>query len=383
MPFTNGIFANVSGASSAAAGQIVQSAVWNAIHEDYSDALNQLMSQLLSGISLRNICWMNGGFEIWQRGAGSSASIAVGAGTTAYTADRWYLTTGANQASVVSAQTGLANTSQLSARVQRNSGQTGTIGMTFGYPLDTDEIIRMRGSKITLSFLASTGANWSPTNGTLVAALYVGTGAVGKRGGGFTSETTVLSISTNLAAGSSATSISATSSAAVPLTATQAEIQFTWTPDGTAGTNDYFQVDNLQLESNLSSDTWTPMNFDNIPREVALNGCKKHYQKTFLYDVAPASGGGIENALAHAPQATALVGLWWQYPVEMRSDPSFSKYHVVTATSSNWYNFSTSVTISAAFQASMGSSKSVLITGITASAIDVIYLLHAAADAGI
>lgn len=42
MPFTNGVFANVAGASSAAAGQIVQSATWNAIHEDYSDALNEL-----------------------------------------------------------------------------------------------------------------------------------------------------------------------------------------------------------------------------------------------------------------------------------------------------------------------------------------------------
>lgn len=385
MPFTNSTFANVSGASNAAAGQIVQSAVWNNIHTDYSTAFTQLMSQLVATISSRNICWMNGGFEVWQRGAGSSASIAVGATTTAYTADRWYLTTGANQISTVSAQTGLADASQLSARVQRNSGQTGTTAMTFGYPLDTDEIVRMRGSKVTLSFLAATGANWSPTNGTLVATLYVGTGAVAKRGGGFSSETTVLSISTNIAAGSSATSISGTSSAVVPTTSTQAEIQFTWTPTGTAGANDYFQVDNLQIENNLTSTTWTPMNFDRIPFETCLAGCKKHYQKTFLYDTAPASGGGIDNALSYLiSPAAATITLWWQLPVEMRSDPTFSKFHPVTATGSNWYSFTTSATVSAIIQASIGSTKGALLFSTTASGVaENTYLLHAQADAGI
>lgn len=385
MPFTLSTFANVSGASSAAAGQIVQSTVWNNIHIDYSTAFTQVLTQLISTISDRNIAWMNGGFEVWQRGAGSSASIAVGASSTAYTADRWYLTTGANQAHTVSAQTGLANASRLSVRVQRDAAQTGTGAMVFGYPLDTDEVIRMRGSKVTLSFLGATGATWSPTNGTLVATLYVGTGAVAKRGVGFTGETTVVSISTNLTAGSSATAITGTSSAVVPTTSTQGEIQFSWTPVGTAGATDYFQVDNLQLENNLTSTTWTPMNFDRIPFEVCLEGCKKHYQKTFLYDTAPASGGGIDNALSFLPSpAAATITLWWQLPVEMRSDPTFSKYHVVTATGSNWYSYTTSATVSAFVQSSIGSTKGVPVFSTTASTVaENIYLLHMAADAGI
>lgn len=385
MPFTGSTFANVSGASSAAAGQIVQSAVWNNIHVDYSSSFTQVLSQLIAAISYRNICWMNGGFEVWQRGAGSSSSISVGATATAYTADRWYLTTGANQASVVSAQTGLSNNSQLCARVQRTAAQTGTGVMTFGYPLDTNEVIRMRGNKITLSFLVSTGANWSPTNGTLVAALYVGTGAVAKRGAGFTGETTVLTVSTNVAAGSGATAISGTSSAVVPTTSTQAEIQFTWTPVGTAGAADYFNVDNLQIENNLTTTTWTPMNFDRVPIEKSLSGCKVHYQKTFIYSVAPAAGGGIENALAvMGPRDTSTIGLWWQFPVEMRSDPSFAKFNAITATGSNWYNFQTSLTVSAMVQATMGNTKSAFVFSTTAScSADTEYLLHMAADAGI
>lgn len=378
MPFTGSTFANVSGASNAAAGQIVQSATWNNIHTDYSSAFTQVMSQLVASITDRNIIWMNGGFEIWQRGS----SVAVTASATAYTADRWYITTGANQAHTIARQAGLSNNSQWCARIQRDSGQTGTTALVFGYPLDTDSIVRMRGNKVTLSFIASTGANWSPTNGTLVATLYVGTGAVAKRGGGFTGETSVVSISTNIAAGSSATSISGTSSAVLPITATQAEIQFTWTPTGTAGANDWFQVDDLQIENNLTSTTWTPTNFDRISFKKMLEGCKRYYQKTFKYGDSPAAGVGVENCLMAHSQTTATIGLWWQLPIEMRVDPTLTKYHVLTATGSNWYNFTTSATVSATFMTTMSDTKSICVTGVTASG-DVQYLLHAAADASI
>jgi hypothetical protein len=53
------------------------------------------------GAAGRNIL-INGDCEVWQRGAGGSASIAVAASTTAYTCDMAYLTANANEASVVS-----------------------------------------------------------------------------------------------------------------------------------------------------------------------------------------------------------------------------------------------------------------------------------------
>lgn len=386
---STGTFANVSGASSAAAGQIVQSAVWNAIHVDYSAAFTQVMQQLISTVSNRNILWMNGGFEIWQRGAGSSSSISVAASTTSYTADRWYVTTGANQATVIAAATALSSQSQLACSVTRTAAQTGTTAMTFGYPLDSDEVIRMRGKKVTISFLASTGANWSPTNGTLVATLYVGTGAVAKRGGGFTSETTVVTVSTNLAAGSSATAVSATSSAVVPTTATQAEIQFTWTPVGTAGAADTVTIDDVQIEDNLSSSTWTPMNFDRLDFPTMLQGCKRHYQKTFPYSTAPAAGGGMANSLEVLSQAATRFGFFWIYPVELRTNPTFSKFNPATATSSFWYTLATvSVGVSASLSAvidtqnNTNATKGVLILGATAAAENAAFI-HAMADAGI
>src|SRR5437899_3651701 len=198
--------------------------------------------------SWRNIMGDNGGFEVWQRGAGGSASIAVGASSTAYTADRWYLTTGANQASVVAAVANLTNGSNLAGKVTRNSGQTGTGVMTLGYPLDTDEIFRMRGGKVTISGIAKAGVNWSAASGTITMTLYTGTGAVGKRGGGFTGETNVVSASINLSANNTALFPTTTGAGAIAGNATQAELQFTWTPTGTAGADDSITLDDIQLE---------------------------------------------------------------------------------------------------------------------------------------
>lgn len=385
MSFSNGVYTPVSGAITAAPGQTIQSAVWNNINTDYASALNQLMGQLLGVVTNRSVLWMNGGFEVWQRGAGNSSDISVGASSTAYTADRWYLTTGANQASTVSAQTGLANGSISCARVRRTAAQTGTAAMTFGYPLDADEVIRLRGKKVSLNLIAQAGTNFSPTNGTLVVSLYVGTGVPAKRGGGFTSETQVLTISTNLTPGGSAVAISGQSSGTVPTTALQGELQFTWTPVGTAGAADDFSIDDVQLDAVTSSNTWTAFVYDRVPFPEMLMGCKRHYQKTFEYNTAPASGGGLNNALTFLSQATARIGIYWQLPVEMRSNPSFTKYHPTTATSSNWLDFTGAVTISASIDTTnnAGASKGIHIYGLTAGAVDRFIYIHAAADSGI
>jgi hypothetical protein len=272
----------------------------------------------------RNILGDNGGFEVWQRGAGSSSSIAVAASTTAYTADRWYVTTGANQASVVAAVAGLTNNSNLAGKVTRNNAQTGVGAYTFGFPLDTDEVVRLRGNKVTISAVVKAGANWSPASGTITATLYVGTGSVGKRGGGFTGETNVVAASTNLAVSVQGT-LSGTSAAIVPTTSTQAEIQFTWTPVGTAGADDSITIDDVQLESGVFAST-----FERVPIEKMLLGCKRHFWKTFLYGTAPAQSAGantgeIQVIAGKAGTAAELVVA--RHPVSMRATPGITTYN--------------------------------------------------------
>jgi hypothetical protein len=174
----------------------------------------QTVSQaiLANALGHANIAGRNGGFEVWQRGT----SVAVAASTIAYTCDGVYLATGANQACTVSQQAGLTNGSRYCARVQRNSGQTGTGALRFAMPLDIDELLKAAGRALEMIFTVSTGANWSPTSGTLNYAIYFGTGAVAKRNGSaYTGETAPISGSINLAQSAAAQQVVAAISAAV------------------------------------------------------------------------------------------------------------------------------------------------------------------------
>lgn len=275
MPYSGSTYTMPAGATTVVTGNIIQSASWNSIHTDIQTALTQVMSQLVAISGSKNILSDNGGLEIWQRGGGANPTIAVAASNTLYTADRWYLSTGANQGSSVNAVTGITNGSQYAAQVIRTAGQTGVPLMIFAYPLEVYETDQMQGNKITLTFSVKAGANFSPASGTLTAIVYLGAGAASKRNiTPFAGETAALTVATNIT--TAVTRISATSSAVVPLTATVCEIQFNWTPVGTAGADDSFTIDDVQLEINSSSTTWTPSNFDRTPFTLMLRGCKSH-----------------------------------------------------------------------------------------------------------
>lgn len=283
--------------------------------------------------SFRNIALDNGGFEVWQRGAGDSASIAIAASTTsgAYAPDRWYLITNATQASVVSAQAGLANRSKLAARVQRNSGQTGVGTMIFAYPLTKEECVRMRGGQICLQFLAKAGANWSPTSGTLSYDVYFGAGAEGKRGAGFTSESHPITGTVNVTAGGALQTVTAGPSSALGTTITQGEIRFSWTPAaGAAGAADYVDLDNVQLEVATA-----PTEFEYAPIEVLLALCQRHYAKTFPYATAPVTNGGFAGALSALNQGDGAGNAnfpgMWRFPVPMRSSPTLAAFNPAAA----------------------------------------------------
>lgn len=396
MPYTGVTFSNVSGATTAVAGDIIQSAVWDAIHTDYAIAFTRVMSQLSGMESCRNALYMNGGLEVWQRGAGSAASIAVGASTLAYTADRWYLQTGANQASIVSAQAGLvgpattlvssSNGSNLSGRVIRNAAQTGTGAMIFAYPLDTDEIARLRGNKVSFNMSAQAGANWSPTSGTLNIVLYLGTGAspAKRNTTPYAGETQAFAISTNMTVGGSVATITGGSSAIVPLATTQAELQISWSPTGTAGAADSITIDNVQVEPNTSDNTWTITNFDYLPFWLMYTACQRHYWKTFNYGVAPAQNGGGAGAMQNMVQvANVSFGSFITFPVVMRVTASVTSFNP-NNTNANWRNITTNNDITAAIDPNTQLGlNGVMITGVSVSAATQMAAIHITASAGI
>lgn len=383
MPFVGNQYVPVAGAITAAPGQVVQSSVWDAINADVAAALTTLMTQANTTPTWANILAPNGGFAVWQRGSGATASFAIAPSNTLYTADRWYFSNGANQSSVVSAATGLTAAAPPghAAKIQRNVGQAGTTAIIFGYPLTSDEVARLRGQQVSFSGAAKAGANWSPASGTFAINLYVGTGTAQKAGAAgvnFTNVTNPLSISTNLAASAANLAITGTSSAIVPVTATQGEIQVTWTPVGTAGADDSITLDQFCLVVGT-----LVQSFSDLPFDEALRECKRFYRKSFPYSVAPAQTGGLPGAVAVESAAASQIGFYVNFePVEMIATAAFTSFSPQGATA-NWYDATTSVSVAASFDTLAVSAKGVLIIGASVSAASHLLFVHYTADAGL
>jgi hypothetical protein len=383
---SSGTYAPASGALTAAPGQVVQSAIWDNIFTDMTGAFSEVGVGLVNLNGFRNILAANGGFEVWQRGAGSGASIAVGASTTQYTADRWYIATNANQASVVAATAGLTSGSNLAAKVTRNSGQTGIVTMAFGFPLDTDEIVRMRGQKISLSFVAKAGANWSPASGTLTCSLQTGTAAPTKLINGYSGLATAVTLAVNLTPGGTAVTTGGISVGTIPLNATQAEVAFTWTPVGTAGADDSFTIDDVMLSYDGINTNGFISAYERLPFEVMLGLCKRHYRKSFPYSLAPAQGAGISGAAQLvAAAANASAGFWIQhYPISLRTTAAYTSYNPSGA-SANAQNLSTLTSIAVTLDPSGANSPdgNLLYLTTSVSGAGNIVAIHYQADAGI
>lgn len=319
---------------------------------------------------------------MWQRGAGGSASIAVAASTTAYCADRWYLKTGANQAFTVSQQAGLTTQSRWCGRVQRNSGQTGTSTVYFEYPLTTDECIALRGQFITLQLYTSTGANWSPTSGTLTINAYFGTGAEGKRNSvAYTGETNPLTTSVNLATSASAAQTRFTGASAVATNVTQGCLQFSWAPTGTASTNDWVSLDDVQLEAGSSATA-----FERISFAAAMVECQRHYCKTFPYATAPAQNAGLTGALYGLDNGNGAANgaaIGWQFPTSMRATPTLTLYNP-SAANAQMRSVTTSFDLTATAASNVGTNGTgILATSTLSSSIANVAAIHAQADAGL
>lgn len=269
------------------------------------------------GQNFKNVVGRNGGLEVWQRLVNGATTITVAASTTAYTVDGFYLKTAANQASTITQVAGLTNGSNFAARVQRNSGQTGTGAMYFAIPLDADEIAKLRGNKAALSFWVSTGADWSPTSGTLTANLYVGTGALAKRNSSaYTSETNPITLAVNLATSAAAAVKISTASVAIGSTVTQGELQFTWTPTGTAGANDWFAVDDVQIE--VVTDGVAPVTplFERSDFVFDLQRCLR---RLWVF------GPGVTKTLGCGVcYSTTLALVTFNFPVTMAAAPALS-----------------------------------------------------------
>jgi hypothetical protein len=186
---------------------------------------------------------INGGFDIWQRGT----SIAGSASVYLYTADRWQMN--AISTFTVSRQatgdsTNLPNI-QYCARVQRNNGSTSTTANRIIQNLETVNSIPYAGKTVTVSFYARKGADFSGASSEMRIFFGSGTGTDENRGvGGYTGAATIFDSAATLTTTWQRFVFTGT----VASTATELAMYLYYTPVGTAGANDWFEVTGVQID---------------------------------------------------------------------------------------------------------------------------------------
>lgn len=238
---------------------------------------------------------INGGFDIWQRGTSHTPT------SYAYTADRWmgFRASFASGLTISRQTSGLAGT-QYCARVQRNSGNTGTQDVNFYYALESAQSTPFAGQTVTLSFYARAGADLSDT--TLDYNLRSGTGA----------DQAPQSISSwtggsSLGAGTATLTTSwqrITLTASVASTATQLGFTIINNPTGTAGAADYFEITGVQLEAGSIA---TPFKRNAPSLQAELAACQRYYWRATaatafsLFGQGQASSTTVQRALIDLP----------------------------------------------------------------------------------
>jgi len=253
---------------------------------------------------------LNSAMQIAQRG--TSFSIAASSSAT-YTLDRWQVGTGANQASTVSRQatgdtTNLPNI-QYCLRFQRNSGQTGTGNLPFSQSMESINSIPFAGKTVTMSFYARAGANYSPTSSALSTFLVSGTGTDQNVNTAYTGGVNVINQTTTL----TTTWQRFTYTGNVGATATELAVYFQWTPTGTAGTNDYFEITGLQIDIGSVA---LPFRTNGATIQGELAACQRYYFRVnggaAYY---PLTTGGFSNT-------TTTILAVTPFPSEMRIAPT-------------------------------------------------------------
>ena len=258
---------------------------------------------------------INGGFDIWQRGT----SVAVAAAVKTYTADRFWAARGSSVAGATVSRQSVSDTTNLPtiqycARVQRDSGNTSTQYIALTQDIETSNSIRFAGQSVTLTFYARKGANFSAASNALPVSVVTGTGTDQSLSTGYTGQATAFSGTATL----TTTWQRFTFTGSISATATQIGIQPYYTPVGTAGANDYFEITGVQLELGSTATTFSRAG-GTIQGELAA--CQRYYVRvtagTTNYN--PLTGNG-------AAASSTEIALTLQPPTTMRTAPTSIEY---------------------------------------------------------
>ena len=272
---------------------------------------------------------INAAMQVAQRGT----SINVGASVPTFCLDRWMLSPSTNTFTV--AQQATSDTTnlpsiQFCSRVQRTAGQTGTNIAYYAQSFETINSRPFAGKTVTMSFYARAGADYSAASSVLGAFLVSGTGTDQNVLISYTGSATVATSNVTL----TTTWKRFTITGSVGATATELATYFGFTPVGTAGANDYYEVTGVQVDiGNVA----LPFRTYAATFQGELAACQRYYFR------AGANSGGTTSAFSTYGQgftsSTTEAYAQVYFPQTMRVNPTDIGYgNVAFADSAGNFN---------------------------------------------
>ena len=240
------------------AGQTVTAANLNT----YLSANLQYLYDNRYGVGRRNAI-INSHFDVWQR----ASSFTLSSSTKTYCADRWAVYRAATGCSV-GRQTGPTG-QKYTMRVQRDSGNSSTTLIYVYQALETIDTYQFAGQTAYLKLTMKAGANFSAASSAVGVRVIYGTGTDESPDTTWTGQTDALSTSQVITTTSTSYNFDSIS---IPTTATQIKVVLTFTPVGTASTNDWFEISAAQLSVNPAP------TYERLPYNETLRLCQRYYE---------------------------------------------------------------------------------------------------------
>ena len=281
---------------------------------------------------------LNSNFSVWQRG--TSTTDLNGSGR--FIADRWQIYSGASgrtvSRQVTNDTTNLPNI-QYCLRFQRDSGNTATNQLNMAQNFETVNAIPFAGKQVTLSFYARAGANYSAASNALNVKIQTGTGT-DQNGfySGYTGSASPIDSNVTLTTTWQRFSVTGT----IATTATEFLVGFYFTPAGTAGAADYYEITGVQLDLGSVALPYKT-NASTIQGELAA--CQRYYSKSARTATTPADGNGYSTDCVYqmntTNSTTTLITSFFGFPVNMRVAPTMTYYRSdLSATAGKWGYYS-------------------------------------------
>lgn len=252
----------------------------------------------------------NAEFAIAQRGTtGAGSSAATGAGRNG--PDRWAPYRAGFVAGLTWSKSAITPPDGFKwyGRCLRDSGNSSTAVINLSQALESEDSYAFRGKKATLSFWARKGANYSAASDVLTASIRSGTATDENAAAAFTGE--VVAETSNVTLTTSWQKFTLTTSAVIPTSAAQLKVQFNYTPVGTAGAADNFDITGVQLEIGALDTA-----FEHVSYSADFAKCLRFYYR---------HSGLVNDRFGTGVVASGTSAVVWvPFPAIMRASPVFA-----------------------------------------------------------